>query len=63
MEPKGDCSLAVTQILHLHLYKTSPPVCFSGSHTLFLFHSQCAAARGVVIFSMFSVRLAPGAMC
>lgn len=28
---KGECSLAVTQILHLHLYKTGSPVSFSGS--------------------------------
>lgn len=31
MEPKGECNLAVTQILHLHLYKTSSLVCLSGS--------------------------------
>lgn len=28
---KGECSLAVTQILHLHLYKTGSPVSLSGS--------------------------------
>lgn len=39
MERKGECNLAVTQILHLHLYKTSSPVCLSGSLSLFLFPS------------------------
>lgn len=39
MEPKGECNLAVTQILHLHLYKTSSLVCLSGSLSLFLFPS------------------------
>lgn len=34
MEPKGECSLAVTQILHLHLYKTSSLVSLSGSLSL-----------------------------
>ena len=66
MEPKGECNLAVTQILHLHLYKTSSPVCLSGSISLFLFPSflppslsfPCAVARGVVIFSMFSIHCA-----
>lgn len=39
MKPKGECNLAVTQIQHLHLYKTSSPVCLSGSLSLFLFPS------------------------
>lgn len=65
---KGECSLAVTQILHLHLYKTGSPVSFSGSLSppplpfyFPPFHSllfPCAVARGVVIFGMFSVRSA-----
>lgn len=72
MERKGECNLAVTQILHLHLYKTSSPVCLSGSLSLFLFPSflsfslplslslsfPCAVAWGVVIFGMFSLHCA-----
>lgn len=68
MEPKRECNLAVTQILHLHLYKTSSPVCLSGSLSLFLFpvflslspslSFPCAVAWGVVIFSMFSIHCA-----
>lgn len=36
IEPKGECNLAVTQIPHLHLYKTSSLPCFSGSLSLLL---------------------------
>lgn len=65
---KGECSLAVTQILHLHLYKTGSPVSLSGSlfphpppHSPFFISLPftllflCTVARGVVIFGMFSV--------
>lgn len=61
MEPKTECNLAVTQILHLHLYKTSSPVFLSGALALVLFplflslSFPCAVAWGVVIFGMFSI--------
>ena len=48
MEPKGECNLAVTQILHLHLYKTSSPVCFSGS--LFLLPSFLSLTSSLCLF-------------
>lgn len=31
---KKECNLAVTQILHLHLFKTDSPVCFPGFPSL-----------------------------
>lgn len=54
MEPKRECTLAVTQILHLHLYKTSSPVCLSG-YPLSLFVS--------LISRSFSLSLSFHSMC